>query len=102
VVTGRIERVDADAEIARLGALDLPTWAPMASDQYLRLRPELVSGRRILALAPSIRGASAITDGHPPDDFSAPLRRGVSEERASETARPDFEVGKAAPAATGP
>jgi uncharacterized protein len=101
VVTGRIERVDADAEIARLGALRLPTWAPAASDQYLRLRPELISGRRIPALAPSTGEVSAVTDGHPPHDFGSPLGRGVSEEGASETDRPGFEVGEAAPAPVG-
>jgi hypothetical protein len=101
VVTGRIERVDADAEIARLGDLELPTWVPAASDHYLRLRPELISGRRIPALVPSTRGASPVTNGHPPDQFGASLGRGVSEEGASETARPGFEVGKAAPTPAG-
>ena len=98
VVTGQIERVDAEADIARLGALQLQTWAPAASDHYLRLRPELISGRRIPALAPPAGGVSGVTDGYPPDDFGATFGRGVSDEGAAETARPGFEIGEAAPA----
>ena len=98
VVTGQIERVDAEADISRLGALQLQTWAPAASDHYLRLRPELISGRRIPALAPPAGGGSGVTDGYPPDDFGATFGRGVSDEGAAETARPGFEIGEAAPA----
>lgn len=101
VVTGRIERVVADAEVARLAALELPTWAPAASDHYLRLRPELVSGRRIPELARLARAASVVTDGHSPDELGAPFGGGVSEEGATEAARPGFEVGKATSAPTG-
>jgi nitroimidazol reductase NimA-like FMN-containing flavoprotein (pyridoxamine 5'-phosphate oxidase superfamily) len=49
VVTGRVQLVDEAAEIARLAALKLHTWTPTASDRYLRLRPELITGRRIAA-----------------------------------------------------
>jgi hypothetical protein len=101
VVTGRIERVEADAELARLRALELPNWAPAASDHYLRLRAKLISGRRIPALARPGGRASAITDGHPPQDFGAPFGRGVSDEGASETGRPGFEIGEPAPAPVG-
>lgn len=47
VVTGRVELVDDPAEVARLGALRLQTWVPSETDRYLRLRPELITGRRI-------------------------------------------------------
>jgi nitroimidazol reductase NimA-like FMN-containing flavoprotein (pyridoxamine 5'-phosphate oxidase superfamily) len=98
VVTGQIERVDADVEVARLGALQLQTWAPAASDHYLRLRPELISGRRIPALTPPAGAVSGVTNEYPPDDFGSPLGRGVSDKSAAETNRPGFEVGEAAPA----
>jgi nitroimidazol reductase NimA-like FMN-containing flavoprotein (pyridoxamine 5'-phosphate oxidase superfamily) len=47
VVTGRLQLVHDATEIARLHALKLQSWAPAASDRYLQLRPELISGRRI-------------------------------------------------------
>jgi nitroimidazol reductase NimA-like FMN-containing flavoprotein (pyridoxamine 5'-phosphate oxidase superfamily) len=49
VVTGRLQLVHDAIEIARLRALKLQTWAPAASDRYLQLRPELITGRRIPA-----------------------------------------------------
>jgi uncharacterized protein len=53
VVTGRLQLVHDVIEIARLSALKLQSWAPAASDRYLQLRPELITGRRI----PDARGA---------------------------------------------
>jgi nitroimidazol reductase NimA-like FMN-containing flavoprotein (pyridoxamine 5'-phosphate oxidase superfamily) len=47
VVTGRLQLVHDAMEIARLSALKLQSWAPAASDRYLLLRPELITGRRI-------------------------------------------------------
>jgi nitroimidazol reductase NimA-like FMN-containing flavoprotein (pyridoxamine 5'-phosphate oxidase superfamily) len=47
VVTGRLQLVHDALEIARLSALELQSWAPAASDRYLQLRPELITGRRI-------------------------------------------------------
>lgn len=52
VVTGRLQLVHDAIEIARLGTLKLQSWAPAASDRYLQLRPELITGQRIPA-APS-------------------------------------------------
>jgi hypothetical protein len=52
VVTGRVERVDDPVDVARLGALRLQTWVPHETDCYLRLRPELITGRRIPAVPP--------------------------------------------------
>jgi uncharacterized protein len=49
VVTGRVELIDDPAEIERLSALGLKTWVPSPTDCYLRLRPELIAGRRIPA-----------------------------------------------------
>jgi nitroimidazol reductase NimA-like FMN-containing flavoprotein (pyridoxamine 5'-phosphate oxidase superfamily) len=50
VVTGRLQLVHDPVEIARLSALKLQSWAPAASDRYLQLRPELITGRRIPGL----------------------------------------------------
>jgi hypothetical protein len=81
LVTGRIELVIDPFEVARLGALQLPTWAPAVSDRYLRLRPELIAGRRIPALTAPAKDASGVADGHPPRQFGAALWHGVGDER---------------------
>lgn len=47
VLTGFAQLVDDPAEVGRLGALGLQSWAPGAADRYVRLRPDLVTGRRI-------------------------------------------------------
>ena len=96
LVTGRIELVVDPFEVARLGALQLPTWAPAASDRYLRLRPALIAGTRIPELRAPVDGTSGVADGHPPHQFGAAFRRGVGDERPAETARPRLEVGESA------
>lgn len=50
VVTGRVELIDDPAHLERLAALRLQTWLPSPTDCYLRLRPELIAGRRIPTL----------------------------------------------------
>lgn len=47
VLTGMFELIDDAFEVRRLEGLGLHSWAPSAHDRYLRLRPELVTGRRI-------------------------------------------------------
>ena len=47
VLTGYLQLVDDPAEVGRLERLGLRSWAPSAHDRYLRLRPDLVTGRRI-------------------------------------------------------
>jgi hypothetical protein len=81
LVTGRIELVVDPFEVARLGALQLPTWAPAASDRYLKLRPELIAGTRIPALAAPTRDTSSVTNGHPPYQLGPTLWHGVGDER---------------------
>ncbi|HEY8480926.1 MAG TPA: pyridoxamine 5'-phosphate oxidase family protein [Spirillospora sp.] len=49
VVVGPARGVTAPAEVRRLRRLPLRTWAPGERDHYIRLRPELVTGRRIPA-----------------------------------------------------
>jgi uncharacterized protein len=81
LVTGRIELVVDAFDVARLGALQLPTWTPAASDRYLRLRPELIAGRRIPALIAPVRGSSSFSDGHPPHQLGPTLWHGMGDER---------------------
>ena len=48
VVVGRFELVEDPDEIRRLDELELHSWAPAAHDKYLKLRPDMISGRRIV------------------------------------------------------
>jgi uncharacterized protein len=47
-VVGRAEPVIDAAESARLARLPLRTWAPGNRDRFVRIRPEYISGRRLL------------------------------------------------------
>ncbi|MER7542921.1 pyridoxamine 5'-phosphate oxidase family protein [Actinomadura sp.] len=47
VAVGRARRVTDPREITVLDALPLRTWAPVERDTYIRVRPEVVTGRRI-------------------------------------------------------
>jgi nitroimidazol reductase NimA-like FMN-containing flavoprotein (pyridoxamine 5'-phosphate oxidase superfamily) len=62
VVTGRVQLIDDADEVARLDAWHLQTWRPAATDRYLRLRAELISGQYL-----------PIADSH--SNFVPPLRR---------------------------
>lgn len=98
VVTGRVHLVDEATEIARLGALKLQTWTPTASDRYLRLRPELITGR----LIPASDGSLVVSERYSPEQFGAAFGRAVGDELTAEVARAGLEVGKpAAPTAFG-
>ncbi|TYB44885.1 pyridoxamine 5'-phosphate oxidase family protein [Actinomadura chibensis] len=47
VVVGRARRATDPREIAALDALPLESWAPGARDTFIRIHPELITGRRI-------------------------------------------------------
>jgi uncharacterized protein len=47
VVTGRAQLVGDEVDIARLARLGVASWAPTGSDVYLRLRVDVISGRRV-------------------------------------------------------
>jgi nitroimidazol reductase NimA-like FMN-containing flavoprotein (pyridoxamine 5'-phosphate oxidase superfamily) len=47
VLTGILQLVDNRADVERVVRLALRSWAPSAHDCYLRLRPDLVTVRRI-------------------------------------------------------
>jgi hypothetical protein len=46
-LVGRAESVRDPVECARLGGLPLRTWAAGARDRFIRIRPELINGRRL-------------------------------------------------------
>ncbi|TYK43927.1 pyridoxamine 5'-phosphate oxidase family protein [Actinomadura decatromicini] len=47
VVVGRARRATDPREIAALAALPLESWAPGTRDTFIRIHPELITGRRI-------------------------------------------------------
>ncbi|GAA2128650.1 pyridoxamine 5'-phosphate oxidase family protein [Actinomadura napierensis] len=47
VAVGPARRVSAPGQIAALENAELRTWAPGQRDQFIRVRPEMLSGRRI-------------------------------------------------------
>ncbi|QKW37023.1 pyridoxamine 5'-phosphate oxidase family protein [Actinomadura sp. NAK00032] len=47
VAVGRARRVTDASEITTLEALPLRTWAPKERDTFIRVHPELITGRRI-------------------------------------------------------
>ncbi|MER6567839.1 pyridoxamine 5'-phosphate oxidase family protein [Streptomyces sp. NPDC001093] len=49
VVTGRAEVVTDEAELRRLDRIGLCSWVPSPEEVYVRIEPELVSGRELLA-----------------------------------------------------
>lgn len=58
-LVGRATEVTAPDELAELRPLPLRPWAPGERDHYIRIRPELISGRRIgSASAPSAEPAT--------------------------------------------
>jgi nitroimidazol reductase NimA-like FMN-containing flavoprotein (pyridoxamine 5'-phosphate oxidase superfamily) len=52
VITGRIEVVDDPAEIARLQQLELDSWNGDSVDVFVRLRTDILTGRRIRSTVP--------------------------------------------------
>ncbi|WNM31224.1 pyridoxamine 5'-phosphate oxidase family protein [Streptomyces sp. Li-HN-5-11] len=49
VVTGRAEIVTDSAEAARLGRVAPRSWAPSPEEVFVRIEPELVTGRELVA-----------------------------------------------------
>ncbi|MEU4822098.1 pyridoxamine 5'-phosphate oxidase family protein [Actinomadura citrea] len=52
VTVGPARRATEPAEIARLSALPLRSWAPGEHDRFIVIRPQLITGRRIPERAP--------------------------------------------------
>jgi uncharacterized protein len=59
VLTGFLQLIDEPAEIERLERLGLRSWAPSAHDRYLRLRADLVTGRRIPSATADVSSEAA-------------------------------------------
>ena len=49
VIIGIVERIEESSALARLDALRLAPWAGDTRPVFLRIRPGLITGRRILA-----------------------------------------------------
>jgi len=52
VMTGRIELVDDPAEIAGLEKLELDSWTGEGVDVFVRLRADILTGRRVRSTLP--------------------------------------------------
>lgn len=52
---GRAEEVTGAAEIAQLRTVSLHPWAPGERDHFIRIRPEIVTGRRIRSVKRDIQ-----------------------------------------------
>lgn len=67
VLTGFLQLIEDPADVERLEGLGLRSWAPSAHDRYLRLRSDLVTGRRIPSATSEVpedaaAGALALAD----------------------------------------
>ncbi|MEJ1155250.1 pyridoxamine 5'-phosphate oxidase family protein [Microbacterium marmarense] len=56
VIRGDIVRMDADELIEASGALELFSWSPTAKHNFLRLKPDSISGRRFRKRGPTAAG----------------------------------------------
>jgi nitroimidazol reductase NimA-like FMN-containing flavoprotein (pyridoxamine 5'-phosphate oxidase superfamily) len=54
VVVGRARAATGTAELDALRALPLQTWAPGEHDHFIRIHPQLISGRRIPAASAQV------------------------------------------------
>jgi len=57
-VVGTAEEIVHPDELARMGALDLQSWAGEVRDRFVRIRATEVSGRRIRPTADAIPGTT--------------------------------------------
>jgi nitroimidazol reductase NimA-like FMN-containing flavoprotein (pyridoxamine 5'-phosphate oxidase superfamily) len=55
IITGVCEEVTAAAELRRVAALGLEPWAPGTNGRWIRIRTNVISGRRIVTTAPTVR-----------------------------------------------
>lgn len=60
VVVGPARLVTAPAELSELGALPLRSWAPGERDQFIVVRPRLITGRRVPGENSEDQGSSAL------------------------------------------
>lgn len=55
IITGVCEEITATGELRRVEALGLEPWAPGTKGHWIRIRANVVSGRRIVTAAPPVR-----------------------------------------------
>jgi uncharacterized protein len=55
IITGICEEITATAELRRVEALGLEPWAPGTKGHWIRIRANVISGRRIVTAAPAVR-----------------------------------------------
>jgi uncharacterized protein len=54
IITGVCEEITATGELRRVEALGLEPWAPSTKGHWIRIRANVVSGRRIVTAAPAV------------------------------------------------
>jgi len=55
IITGVCEEITATGELRRVEALGLEPWAPGTKGHWIRIRAEVISGRRIVTEPPAVR-----------------------------------------------
>lgn len=55
IITGVCEEITATGELRRVEALGLEPWAPGTEGHWIRIRANVISGRRIVTAAPAVR-----------------------------------------------
>jgi len=55
IITGVCEEITATAELRRVEAFGLEPWAPGTEGHWIRIRANVISGRRIVTAAPAVR-----------------------------------------------
>lgn len=55
IITGVCEEITATGELRRVEALGLEPWAPGTKGHWIRIRANVISGRRIVTAAPAVR-----------------------------------------------
>jgi uncharacterized protein len=55
IITGVCEEITDTGELRRVAALGLEPWAPGPKGHWIRIRANVVSGRRIVTAAPAVR-----------------------------------------------
>jgi hypothetical protein len=55
IIAGICEAITDASELQRVDALGLEPWAPGLKGHWIRIRANVISGRRIVTAAPAVR-----------------------------------------------
>ena len=55
IIAGVCEEITDTGELRRVEALGLEPWAPGTKGHWIRIRANVISGRRIVTAAPAVR-----------------------------------------------